>query len=277
MLNLENAVGSQKSTQAIGAPSKTEKLLTTNKVTTNFSVSLSTPLSHASFLRSTALSRLKKIVALFASVSRACAVSILSFLLLSSVHAATEEDKPVKILVWGDSLSAAYGIPVEKGWVSLLENKLGKRVAITNASISGETTQGGLTRLPDALNKHSPDMMLLELGANDGLRGIRSAVMRKNLNAMISLAKQQDITVILLGMKIPPNYGLSYTRKFEAVFSDLAEKYQLGFVPFILKDIATDYDLMQADGLHPNSKAQPLLLNNILPVLEDKLLQKGVI
>ncbi|MEE9351058.1 MAG: arylesterase [Thiotrichaceae bacterium] len=223
---------------------------------------------------------LKKLVVFFVKnlfvkslPSKISVFSILSLFLISSANAdtAVTTNKTVKLLVWGDSLSAAYGIPVEKGWVNLLRNKLGKQVEITNASISGETTQGGLTRLPDALDKHTPDIMLLELGGNDGLRGIRSEVMHNNLNEMITLAHNKDITVILLGIKIPPNYGLTYTEKFEKVFSDLAEQYKLSFVPFILKDIALDYDLMQADGIHPNIKAQPILLNNIFPVLEDKL------
>ncbi len=218
---------------------------------------------------------LKKLVVLFVKSlpSKISVFSILSLFLISSANAdsVASTDKTVKLLVWGDSLSAAYGIPVEKGWVNLLRNKLGKQVEITNASISGETTQGGLTRLPDALDKHKPDIMLLELGGNDGLRGIRSEVMHNNLNEMITLAQQKKITVILLGIKIPPNYGLAYTNKFEKVFSDLAEQYKLSFVPFILKVIALDYDVMQADGIHPNIKAQPILLNNIFPVLEDNL------
>jgi len=220
----------------------------------------------------------KKLVTLSVSTSSLFSiVSILGFLLFYSFNASvvaddiSNRDKTMKLLVWGDSLSAAYGIPVEKGWVQLLRNKLGQQVAITNASISGETTQGGLVRLPEALAKHKPDMMLLQLGANDGLRGISTEVMQKNLTEMITLARQKDITVILLGIKIPPNYGLSFTKKFDAVFVDLAAQYELAFVPFILKDIALDYDLMQEDGLHPNVKAQPILLGNIFPVLEGEL------
>ena len=182
--------------------------------------------------------------------------------------------KNINILVWGDSLSAAYGIPAENGWVNLLKKKLGKKASITNASISGETTQGGLTRLPAALNTYKPDMLLLELGANDGLRGIRTDVMEKNLEEMIRLAKQQDIVVVLLGIKIPSNYGSTYTNRFEKVFADLAKKYQLGFEPFILEGIALNNELMQADGLHPNSKAQPLLLKHIWPVIKAHLPEK---
>lgn len=207
-------------------------------------------------------------------------ISLFSLVLFAAAYADTQADtytdtgaSQPRLLVWGDSLSAAYGIPVEKGWVSLLKNKLGTKATVINASISGETTQGGLTRLPDALNKYQPDILLLELGGNDGLRGIRTEVMKKNLDGMIELAKKRNIEVVLLGIKIPPNYGITYTTRFERVFTDLAEKHSLNFVPFILENIATDYGLMQADGIHPNVKAQPILLNNIMPALNKTLVQ----
>jgi acyl-CoA thioesterase-1 len=190
----------------------------------------------------------------------------LFLILLTNTYA--EEAKSMRLLVWGDSLSAAYGIPVEQGWVNLLQKQLGKQVKMMNASISGETTEGGVTRLPAALEQYKPDVMLLELGANDGLRGMRTEVMRKNLKKMIQMAQQKQITVVLLGIKIPPKYGVGYTTQFEKVFADLAEQYSLYFVPFILEGIAMDYSLMQADGLHPNAKAQPVLLKNIMPALE---------
>jgi acyl-CoA thioesterase-1 len=190
----------------------------------------------------------------------------LFLILLTNTYA--EEAKSMRLLVWGDSLSAAYGIPVEQGWVNLLQKQLGKQVKMMNASISGETTEGGVTRLPAALEQYKPDVMLLELGANDGLRGMRTEVMRKNLKKMIQMAQQKQITVVLLGIKIPPNYGVGYTIQFEKVFTDLAQQYSLNFIPFILEGIAMDYSLMQADGLHPNAKAQPVLLKNIMPALE---------
>ncbi len=193
----------------------------------------------------------------------------LFLILLTNTYA--EEAKSMRLLVWGDSLSAAYGIPVEQGWVNLLQKQLGKQVKVMNASISGETTEGGVTRLADALEQYKPDVMLLELGANDGLRGMRTEVMHKNLNKMIQMAQKKQITVVLLGIKIPPNYGVAYTTQFEKVFVDLAQQYSLRFVPFILEGIAMDYSLMQADGLHPNVKAQPVLLENIMPVLENIL------
>ncbi len=176
-----------------------------------------------------------------------------------------------KILVWGDSLSAAYGIPVKKGWVNLMRIELGEAVEISNGSISGETTQGGLTRLPKALKKVKPDIIILELGANDGLRGISPRVTKNNLNKMIRLAHAANAKVILLGMKIPPNYGLAYSQKFEQLFSDLAKKYQLPFVSFFLEKVIVDLKLLQEDELHPTSEAQPIILLSILPVVTKTL------
>jgi len=172
-----------------------------------------------------------------------------------------------KILVWGDSLSAAYGIPKEKGWVNLMRKELGDDVTITNGSISGETTRGGLTRLPKALKSIKPDLVILELGANDGLRGISPIVTKNNLKKMIEQAQKANAKVILLGMKIPPNYGMAYSKKFEGAFSELAEKYQLPFIPFFLENIVTDFKLLQEDELHPTAEAQPLLLKSVLPTV----------
>jgi len=176
-----------------------------------------------------------------------------------------------KLLVWGDSLSAAYGIPKEKGWVNLMRQRLENKVEITNGSISGETTRGGLTRLPKALKKNTPDYMILELGANDGLRGLPPSVTKRNLKKMIQKAQKIDTKVILLGMKIPPNYGLAYSQQFEAIFKELAEEYQLPFIPFLLEDIVTDRKLLQEDELHPTAEAQPLILEKILPLVNATL------
>lgn len=181
--------------------------------------------------------------------------------------AESEESKPT-VLVWGDSLSAAYGIPVEKGWVSLLQAKYKEQFEIVNGSISGETTQGGLSRLPDALALHKPRLLVLELGANDGLRGFKPQVMQDNLQAMIDLAKENDISVALIGIRIPLNYGFVYTQKFEQVYVDIAEKNELPFLPFLLEGVALDFDLMQADGLHPTADAQPKVFEHVLTVLE---------
>ena len=176
-----------------------------------------------------------------------------------------------KILVWGDSLSASYRIPIEKGWVNLLQQKLGDKFEIINGSISGETTQGGLTRLSSALETHAPDLIVLELGANDGLRGISPQVTKNNLEQMILQSKQAKADVMLLGMKIPPNYGPAYSEKFEAQFAQLANDYKLPFIPFFLEKIIRDAKLFQADRLHPNAEAQPIILESILPTLKDAL------
>lgn len=198
-------------------------------------------------------------------------VILFSTLMPTSARVFADGDTPPVILVWGDSLSAAYGIPVEKGWVSLLQNKLGDRYKVINGSISGETTIGGLTRLPDALETHQPDYLLLELGANDGLRGLATDKMQENLKQIIELTQEANAKPVLLGIKIPPNYGMVYTERFDKVFSDLAEQYTIPLLPFLLDRVALDYDLMQADGLHPTADAQPLILENVWAVLENVL------
>lgn len=176
-----------------------------------------------------------------------------------------------KILVWGDSLSAAYGIPKNKGWVNLMRETLGDEFEIVNGSISGETTRGGLTRLPNALKKVAPNYVILELGANDGLRGLPPSITKANLTKMIEQAQKSNAVVILLGMKIPPNYGTAYANKFESVFSELAEKYNLTFIPFFLENVVEDLRLLQEDELHPTAEAQPLILAKILPVVRSAL------
>lgn len=194
-------------------------------------------------------------------------------LLLNSVEVAADQttsdvaDKKPTILVWGDSLSAAYGIPVEKGWVSLLQARYQGEVEVVNGSISGETTQGGLTRLPKALDRHKPQLLVLELGANDGLRGFKTALVQENLQLMIDLAKERGIAVALIGIRIPLNYGFTYTQKFEQVYMDVAESNELPLLPFLLEGVALDFDLMQADGLHPKAEAQPKILEHVLTVL----------
>lgn len=178
------------------------------------------------------------------------------------------------IVVFGDSLSAAYGIQPNTGWVALLENKLKTQNSpykVVNASISGETTSGGLTRFDQMLKTHQPNIVVIELGANDGLRGLSLSEMQSNLNSMITKAKAKNATVMLLGMKIPPNYGIQYTQKFSAIYDDLAQKYQLSLVPFFLDGVAGNRSLVQDDGLHPTAAAQPKLLENVWPKLESLL------
>jgi acyl-CoA thioesterase I len=179
-------------------------------------------------------------------------------------------DAPV-ILVFGDSISAGYGLArVEQGWVALLQTRLeqqGYGYQVVNASVSGETTAGGLARLPRALHLHRPKLVILELGGNDGLRALPVAPMRANLASMIDLARSAGAKVLLLGMRMPPNYGPDYTEQFRSVYSDLARADKLPWVPFLLTGIALSPNLMQADGVHPNELGQPRLLNNVWPLL----------
>lgn len=178
------------------------------------------------------------------------------------------------ILVFGDSLSAAYGIPKEQGWVNLVaqrvkDNQLPYEVA--NASVSGETTAGGLSRLPAALKQFKPSIVVIELGANDGLRGLPLDAMKNNLEKMIQASRQTNAQVVLLGMFIPPNYGPKYTNGFKAVFLDLSEKYKTPFIPFFLDGISGHSDLVLEDGLHPNVNAQRKILENVWPTLKPLL------
>ena len=178
--------------------------------------------------------------------------------------------KPRTILVLGDSISAAYGIQREAGWVALLEQRLLEnhpQARVVNASISGETTGGGLTRLPTALAQHKPNVVILELGGNDGLRGYPVAKMRENLQKMIDLSIGAGATPLLVGMQIPPNYGIRYTTAFRDSFSSLATSNEIPVVPFLLEGIALGPGLMQSDGIHPTAEAQPAMLDTVWPVL----------
>ena len=197
---------------------------------------------------------------------------VLWFGALSAAHA----DTPV-ILVFGDSISAGYGLPrVEQGWVALLQAKLkrqGYGYDVINASVSGETTVGGLARLPRALSLHHPQIVILELGGNDGLRALPISDMRSDLSRMIDLAAAAGARVLLLGMRIPPNYGAAYTEQFHRVYTDLTKERHVPAVPFLLDGVALNADLMQADGIHPNPAGQPRLLENVWPALMPLLKQ----
>lgn len=177
------------------------------------------------------------------------------------------------ILVIGDSISAGYGMAVEETWVNLLQKRLDGQgdYQVINASISGNTTTMGVGRTPALLEMHQPDIVIIELGGNDGLQGHPLQVMENNLNKMVELSKNAGADVLLVGIQIPPNYGPRYTREFFAVFSTVAKAHQVPLVPFILEDVATVDGLMQSDGIHPNAEAQPILLNNIWPYLEPLL------
>ncbi|HEY1725278.1 MAG TPA: arylesterase [Steroidobacteraceae bacterium] len=193
-----------------------------------------------------------------------------ALLLAATLSAATAPT----ILVFGDSLSAGYGIHVEQGWVSLLARKISQTAygfRVINASISGETSAGGLARLPHALELQQPSILILELGANDGLRGLPLSGTRANLDKMIGLAQARGVTVLLIGMRLPPNYGERYTTQFQALYTDLAQAHHLALVPFLLDSVALNPALMQGDQLHPNDKAQPLLLDTVWPKLEPLL------
>jgi len=177
------------------------------------------------------------------------------------------DDRPT-LLVMGDSLSAAYGLErPEDGWVSLLAARLDDEARVVNASISGETSAGGATRLPELLRQHSPEIVLLELGANDGLRGLAPGQMRTNLESMIEKSQASGAQVVLLGIDIPPNYGDAYRAAFTGVFEDLAKRHELPLVPFLLEGVALEDGLMQDDGLHPTAEAQPLILENVWTTL----------
>ncbi|MFZ9993293.1 MAG: arylesterase [Steroidobacteraceae bacterium] len=188
---------------------------------------------------------------------------------------ATPSERPVAsaaptILVLGDSVSAGYGLESQQGWVSLLQSKLtaqGYGYRVINASVSGETTTGGAARLPRALELHRPKIVIIELGGNDGLRGLPLSTSRNNLQRMIELSRDSGAKILLLGMKIPPNYGPRYAEGFEKVFRELASRYQLAFEPFFLEKIALEPEMMQADGLHPTAKAQPIMLDTVWPAL----------
>jgi acyl-CoA thioesterase I len=197
------------------------------------------------------------------------------FLLLTALPSAagTVATAPVApaILILGDSLSASYGVRVEQGWVALLQARLrskGYGHRVVNASSSGETTGGGLARLPRALEVHRPEVVVVELGGNDGLRGLPVADIRSNLNSIITRSQQAGARILLVAMRIPPNYGPVYTKDFEQLFGEVARQHKVPLVPFPLEDVALDDSLMQADGLHPNAAAQPRLLDAIWPQLE---------
>lgn len=179
--------------------------------------------------------------------------------------------------MFGDSLSAAHGLRPEQGWVALLDKRLrdeGYGYEVVNASESGETTSGGLQRLPRALQLNQPGIVVLELGANDGLRGLPLSLARANLSRMIELARQGGARILLVGMRIPPNYGPRYTTDFAQMYSDLSSRYHLPLVPFLLASVALDPARMQEDGLHPNAQGEPAVLQTLWPQLEPMLHKK---
>ncbi len=173
-------------------------------------------------------------------------------------------------MVFGDSLSANYGIPAEAGWVALLKQRLQSKSAIyqvINTSISGETTLGGRNRIEQALKMHRPDIVILELGANDGLRGAAIKTIYENLEAIIQACQRNNASVLLTGMQLPPNYGITYTQKFQDIFPQLAEKNKAKLVPFLLAGFGEKHEFFQADGFHPTAAAQEKIVENVWDVL----------
>jgi len=196
---------------------------------------------------------------------------ILIILLLFAPPAHSQQDT---IVVLGDSLSAAYGIAPQKGWVNLLQQRLDNgshRYRVINASISGETSAGGVSRLPRLLAKHQPQIVIIALGANDGLRGLSLNTMQNNLAQMIDQARQAHAKVLLVGMQLPPNYGQQFSQLFFGSFEKLAAEKGTAYAPFLLAGVASDKNLFQADGLHPLAETQPVMLENVWPGLEPLL------
>jgi acyl-CoA thioesterase-1 len=181
------------------------------------------------------------------------------------------------IVVLGDSLSAGYGIDADDGWVHLLQERLqqqGYPYRVVNASISGDTTRGGLTRVPQALAQHAPHILLIQLGGNDGLRTLPLGEMRRNLGTIIEQSRDNGTTVLLIGVRLPPNYGEVYIKKFHSVYSELAQHYKVPLVPYLLAGVGGHDQLMQVDGLHPNRDAQVRMLDNVWPYLLPLLQEK---
>ena len=198
---------------------------------------------------------------------RGLTVLLAAFAYLGTAAAA---DKAPTLLVMGDSLSAAYGLKAEQGWVSLLSQRLAdenRGWRVVNASVSGETTAGGAARIAGEIAEHAPALVVIELGANDGLRGLPTELAAANLDRMIAASKKAGARVLLIGMRIPPNYGPEYTAAFEAMYRDLASRHEVALLPFLMAPIAADRDKFLQDNLHPTAAAQPLLLAHVWPAL----------
>ncbi|MCG5548173.1 arylesterase [Halorhodospira halochloris] len=203
---------------------------------------------------------------------KASLISLLVILSLSAPLSLTADDDV--ILVFGDSLSTAYGFERDKAWPALLDQQLaehGLDYRVVNTSRSGETTGGGLRRLPDTLEEHEPAITLIQLGGNDGLRGQPPQRIKSNLREMITLAEQADSEVVLIGIRIPPNYGRAYAERFEQIYPALAEEHDIELIPFLLEGIWDKEGMMQDDGIHPSAAAQPKILELVWDMLEDSV------
>lgn len=200
---------------------------------------------------------------------------VLVFLFPFSSHSDQTKEQDYKLLILGDSLSAAYGLTQEQGWVYLLQDawkREGTNIEVVNAAISGDTTDGGLARLPRLLSLHQPTHLLIELGGNDALQGHNPRKIEQNIQSMVELAKASDVEVMIQEMQIPTNYGRRYTQMFTGLFADVAAKYDVPLIPFFLADIALDTSLMQQDGIHPTAEAQPMIVEFMKPQFEALML-----
>jgi len=202
-------------------------------------------------------------------VMKAWTTIVLSLILCSPISANSQT-----LLILGDSLSAAFGMERQQGWGALLQDRLlqqNRNHKVINASISGETTSGGLSRLPALLHRYQPGIVIIALGANDGLRGLSLEQMQANLSNMAELSKREDATVLMVGIQLPPNYGPVYTQKFRDIFKQVSASQSVALIPSLLDGIGKDKSMFQQDGLHPTAKAQSRILNNIWPTLEPLL------
>jgi len=200
----------------------------------------------------------------FVHFQKRCNFIVILFLLLSSQNIFSESER--KMLILGDSLSAGYGIPLNKQWTKILQQKLDdskKDLKLINASLSGETTTGGLSRIPALLNSFSPDFLFIELGANDALRGYPVSKIKSNLIEICKIAKEEHISIIIMQIRIPPNYGTKYSQRFELLYKEVANKFDAKLVPFMLNNVALNKELMQPDGIHPNVKGQSLIAEDV--------------
>ena len=209
---------------------------------------------------------------MFTNIVRCFAAMMLMFSAATNAYSASKT-----VLVVGDSLSAEYGITRGAGWVALLEQRLKEQslaASVVNASVSGETTSGGRTRLPALLSKHKPDVVIIELGANDGLRGLPVAAAESNLRAMVDASRKAGARVLLVGMRMPPNYGRDYADKFFAMYGTLSKDVKVPLAPFLLDGVAQKPELFQPDRLHPLAQAHPIILGNVWPYLQPILKAK---
>ncbi|NNC99072.1 MAG: arylesterase [Gammaproteobacteria bacterium] len=197
---------------------------------------------------------------------------ILCFVLLLCTFNCIKFAQAKHLLVFGDSLSAAYGMELHQGWVQLMENELGEDYSVSNASISGETTVGGLARLPETLNELQPDIVLLELGANDGLRGYPVGRIKANLSSMIQLIQDSGAIAILAGISVPPSYGPRYVEQFQSIFRQLAEEHRIPFIDFYDQRLVSTPGFIQEDGLHPSLAGQPIIRDLVLEFFESRAL-----